>query len=225
MKRILLRLLSFLNLNSLPLRMRRKRFSLFVDMIQRNARTPLYILDVGGTEMFWESMGFTESGNYITLLNLVQFECKCKNISSVVGNACKMDQFADNQFDIVFSNSVIEHLGTLEDQKKMAQEVRRIAKTYFLQTPNYYFPIEPHFMVPFFHWLPIPVRKWLIGHFSLGSYARVNNDEEAERFVKEIRLMKYYELKKLFPGASIVRERFFGLTKSFLVSKTMSTIS
>ena len=61
-----------------------------------------------------------------------------------------MDFFKDKSFDAVFSNSVIEHVGTFEDQKMMANEVIRVTNFYFIQTPNLYFPIEPHFLVPFF---------------------------------------------------------------------------
>jgi len=111
---------------------------------------PIKILDVGGTQIYWERMNFTGHDNvYITLLNLELAPVSNANFSSIVGDARDLKGFEDNHFDIVFSNSVIEHLFTLQNQQKMASEVRRVGKNYFIQTPNYYFPIEPHWLFPF----------------------------------------------------------------------------
>jgi 2-polyprenyl-3-methyl-5-hydroxy-6-metoxy-1,4-benzoquinol methylase len=79
-----------------------------------------------------------------------------------------MRQFRDHQFDVVYSNSVIEHVGDLDDMRRMAQEIQRVGKRYFLQTPNRYFPIEPHFVFPFFQFLPRPVQISLVQKFRLG---------------------------------------------------------
>jgi 2-polyprenyl-3-methyl-5-hydroxy-6-metoxy-1,4-benzoquinol methylase len=73
-----------------------------------------------------------------------------------------MPQFQNDEFDIVFSNSVIEHVGSYEEQNLMASEVRRVGKRYFIQTPNLFFPIEPHFLFPFFQFLPLDYRVTLI---------------------------------------------------------------
>ena len=69
-------------------------------------------------------------------------------------DATNLHEFGDASFDIAFSNSVIEHLSTFENQARMAAEVRRVARAYWVQTPNFWFPIEPHFLVPAWHWLP-----------------------------------------------------------------------
>ncbi|MBC8844888.1 class I SAM-dependent methyltransferase, partial [Escherichia coli] len=72
--------------------------------------------------------------------------------------ATDLSEIDDQQFDIVFSNSVIEHLYTWENQEKMAKEVLRVGKYHFIQTPNYWFPIEPHWVFPFFQFLPKSIR-------------------------------------------------------------------
>ncbi len=61
--------------------------------------------------------------------------------------------FGDREFDIAFSNSVIEHVPP-ELQAAFAAEVSRVADRYFVQTPNRYFPIEPHYQLPLFQFLP-----------------------------------------------------------------------
>lgn len=127
-----------------------------------------------------------------------------------------MKEFEDKQFDIVFSNSVIEHVGSFEDQLKMADEIRRVGEKYFVQTPNYFFPIEPHFLFPFFQFLPVKLRIFLVSHFSIGWYERIQDPERALRAVTENRLLKPAEMKQLFPECKIWREKIFGITKSLI---------
>lgn len=201
---------------SLAVALRRKRFRLFLELVESCPRRRLQILDVGGTEQFWETMGFADSGHEITILNLTQAATRRENIVSIAGDARGMPQFDDDQFDIVFSNSVIEHLGCWEHQRQMAGEVRRLAKKYFVQTPNYYFPIEPHFLFPGFQFLPLAARIWLVRHRSLGTYQRVVDYRRARELVSEIRLLRKSELKVLFPDAAILHERFLGATKSLI---------
>jgi ubiquinone/menaquinone biosynthesis C-methylase UbiE len=179
---------------------------------------PVRILDIGGTQIFWEMMGFSDtSGVHITLLNLHPIVISRENFSSIVGNATELSGIQDDQFDVVFSNSVIEHLGDAIRQKQMAQEVQRVGKRYFVQTPNYFFPLEPHFLFPGFQWLPISVRVFLIRHFNLGWIKRISDQNEARELVKSIRLLRKHEFLALFPEAKLYEEKLFGMTKSFIV--------
>jgi len=201
---------------SLAIRLRQRRFQLFKRLLQDVPR-PAKILDVGGTQQFWEMMGFVnEPDIHITLLNLYPVQTKYPNFTSVVGDGTDLKQFGDGEFDVVFSNSVIEHVGTFANQQRMAQEIQRVGKRYFVQTPNFYFPIEPHFLFPGFHWLPIKARVWLVTHFSLGWYRKMDDVTAAQRAVQSIRLLTKAEMRKLFPGAKIHCERFLLLGKSFI---------
>jgi len=130
-----------------------------------------------------------------------------------------MDFFKDKSFDAVFSNSVIEHVGTFEDQKMMANEVIRVTNFYFIQTPNLYFPIEPHFLVPFFQFFPLSLKVFLVKNFSLGWVEKEKNSENALNTINSIRLLNYKEMNLLFPKSYIFREKFLGLTKSFFAYK------
>jgi 2-polyprenyl-3-methyl-5-hydroxy-6-metoxy-1,4-benzoquinol methylase len=196
--------------------MRRKRFAFFLALIKRLA-APIRILDVGGTPQFWDMMNFTASEEaQITLLNTHIVEVSGRHMHSVTGDARNMSQFADREFDVVFSNSVIEHVGSREDQRRMANEIRRVGKCYFVQTPNRGFPLEPHFMFPFFQFLPIPCRAKLLQKFNLGWIARVPDYESAKLVVQSIRLLTRRDLEQMFPEAEILEERLLGLTKSFV---------
>ena len=63
-------------------------------------------------------------------------------------------RFKHNQFDIAYSTSVIEHLRDSENQRTFAAEVACVAKLYYVQTPNRWFPIEPHLVAPIIHFFP-----------------------------------------------------------------------
>ena len=213
------------NAGSLANAMRRERFSFFCRLLA-SVPPPVRILDVGGTENFWEQMGFLSPGTpasaaapgdlNIVLLNITAPEVKSGLVTSVAGNGCSMPQYADREFDIVFSNSVIEHVPEHGDQLRMAAEIRRVGKRYFVQTPNRYFPIEPHFLFPGFQFLPVAVRASLLQRLDLGWYSRTPDRGTARELVESIRLLNKSELRGLFPGAGIYHERFKGLTKSLI---------
>ena len=135
---------------------------------------------------------------------------------SVQGDAINLSQFKDNEFDIVFSNSVIEHLYSFENQTKMAKECMRVGKFYYIQTPNKFFFIEPHFRLPFFNFLPKKSAQLILTKtkFSLG---KKWTEKEANETLAEIRLLSKREYIKLFDGAQIYTERFLGFAKSFIV--------
>lgn len=202
---------------SLADKFRNKRFSLFKQLIHKHIDQNISILDVGGTEIYWERMGLIKPNVHITLLNLKEVPTKYDNLESVSGDARNMSNFDDNYFYIIHSNSVIEHVGNFSDQQNMANEVKRVGKSYFVQTPNYYFPIEPHFLFVGFQFLPLKVRAFLIRHFNLGWYKKTPDYEQSIIVAKSARLLKKSELTKLFPKAKIYKEKIFGLTKSFIV--------
>jgi len=199
---------------------RRKRSEFFRKLLDKLPR-PIRLLDVGGTEEFWEQTGFKEADHLqITILNL---EARPKRrYPHVVGDARDMSYFADNEFDVVFSNSVIEHVGTWDDQLSMAHEIRRVGKRYYVQTPNRFFPLEPHFLFPLFQFFPHSLRTSLHLHFTLGWMERAASREEARRAVESIRLLSTAELRRLFPKAEIYSEKLLGLTKSITAHSGLS---
>lgn len=202
--------------DSLANRFRRRRMELFLDLV-RVLPAPVRVLDVGGTEGYWHQMNLLgRPALEIVLLNVHRESAEASNVSAVVGDARDLSQFDDDSFDVVFSNSVIEHLGTWGDQERMAREVRRVGRGYFVQTPSRYFPLEPHFLFPGFQFLPVSARVALVRRFALGYHDALPDPDNARRAVTEIRLLSGREMRSLFPDAALYRERVLGVTKSFV---------
>lgn len=198
-------------------RFRQRRFARFRELVDALPR-PVRILDVGGTTSFWERLGYAGvDGIEVVLLNLMEQDVPHANLTSAVGDAADLSEFADDEFDVVVSNSVIEHLPTLELQSRMASGVRRVGRRLYLQTPNRYFPLEPHFLFPFFGVLPIRVRAFLLQRMDLGWHPRRPDPAEALADVRSVRLMTGGEMRRLFPDARFENERFLLFTKSFIV--------
>jgi len=200
---------------SLAVQFRRKRFAFFQSLLSQ-LEPPVYILDIGGTENYWKTMGLDGNQDvFVTLLNLAEEHVTLPNVTSLAGDARETD-FEDEHYDIVFSNSVIEHVGAYSDQTRMANEVRRVGKRYFIQTPNKYFPLEPHFLFPFFQFMPVSVRIYLLRHFNLGWFPKTPDPAQAREAVEGIRLLSKKEFLRLFPNAQLYEEKVFALTKSFV---------
>lgn len=144
----------------------------------------------------------------LTVLNLFPQMTNADHIEAIVGDARCLTGLGNNKFDVVFSNSVIEHLGTWEEQNRMAEEVRRVGKRYFVQTPNYYFPLEPHTLFPFFQFFPASFKIFLLRHFNLGWFKKAVSEKEATEIVNEIRLLKLEEFKIFFLKQKFIKKNF-----------------
>jgi len=196
-------------------RLRKRRFAFFRELLARLPR-PVSICDVGGTTEFWRGVSLPDEDDVsVTVVNLEQQPSAGGRIRTLVGDARALP-FAARSFDVVYSNSVIEHVGTFADQRRMAQEVRLVAPRYFVQTPSYFFPIEPHFLVPGFQFLPLDVRAALLMRRRLGWVAKAESMERAREEVRSVRLLRRSQVRALFPDARIYREKLFGLTKSYV---------
>jgi hypothetical protein len=199
--------------------------NLFFDEVFKRFNTKkVRILDVGGTVEFWETFIPQEwMDSHITILNLNNSKEESKilpNYCVIQGDARQMPQFKDDEFDVVFSNSVIEHVGTLRDQKKMADECMRIGNFCFIQAPCRRFPIESHFNdIPFFYWMPKRLQLRIITK-QFRKHAIEEAEKEAMLYLDSVRLLNEYELRMLFPKLTVRKEKVFGLTKSYMLYGT-----
>ena len=204
------------NPNSLGAKFRAKRLKSFEDLFFKTFKNQgeIRILDVGGTDYFWKNSRIPNlPGVTITLLNLHLEQSSHPNILACQGDATDMKPFENKSFDLVFSNSVIEHLYTLESQQKMADEIQRVGKHYFIQTPYKYFPIEAHYALPFAQFLPKSLVFFILTTTRLSRLKRWE-PKAAQQYLDEIRLLDESEMRSLFPQAKILKEKALGLTKS-----------
>jgi hypothetical protein len=195
--------------------LRRRRFR-FVRTVLAALPSTSVILDVGGTQAFWEQVEALRTERTIVLYNVKESIVSDPTFSSVTGDARAMHQFDSLQFDFVFSNSVIEHVGSYEQQQQMAKEIQRVGRSYYVQTPYRYFPIEPHVLMPFFQFFPFAVQCFLLVHVGSPWGWRLKDRQEAEAYLRSIRLLTMRELRALFPDAQIYKEKFLGFTKSLI---------
>jgi hypothetical protein len=125
--------------------------------------------------------------------------------------------FHDGEYGIALSNSVIQHFSTLENQQRFTEEIRRVGRCVWVQTPAYEFFIEPHFIAPFVHYLPARIAQKLLRVFSVRAWLRRGDNVELDQLDRELRLLTASEMRTLFPDCILHRERWCGLTKSFVM--------
>jgi hypothetical protein len=194
---------------SLAERFRRRRWdqimSEFPDLSEMS------VLDLGGTTQFWTRAPIRPK--LVTVINLDE-NLPLPWLQPIKGDALKAPELVGAQtFDLVFSNSLIEHLGGHFQRERFANIVRSIAPRYAVQTPYRYFPIEPHWLCPGMQFMPVKVQDWLAVHWPLGQ-TRGWPEEQAYNEVRFTELISLTEMRSHFPDARIELEKFAGLTKS-----------
>jgi hypothetical protein len=206
--------------NSLDNRFRFRRFQLFKRIVDQvlTERSRCRILDIGGTVDYWQT--FAKDLDWdrleVSVLNLKPNQVDFPNLHVVVGDARNMGHIPNLSFDIVHSNSVIEHVGRWGDMASMASEVRRLAPRYFVQTPYFWFPIEPHARFPILHWMPESWRYRILLSRTCGFWEKRPDVGAATKAIQSALLLDKRQMQFLFPDAKIISERFFGLTKSLI---------
>jgi len=187
----------------------------FQEMFHVTERTR--VLDVGGSPEIWELAAVRPN---VTMANFPSaLEASGHSLVQVGADGCLLP-FRDDAFDIVFSNSVIEHVGSADNQRKFAAEIARVGRSFWVQTPNRGFPIESHLLLPFVHQLPEKWRPAIVNRFTGWELLFRPTDAQKQyylhHFLHELRLLSASDLQSLFPNSEVVRERVFGLTKSLI---------
>lgn len=194
---------------------RRRRMQRFVREFSISPETR--VLDVGGTPDDWQMVPVQPR---LVLLNMPRARADLAGAAQWVAGDGRCLPFRDGAFDVVFSNSVIEHVGDAASQQRFAREVARVGRGFWVQTPNRWFPVEQHLLTPFLHWLPKPWQRAVARRGTVWSVvaqpAPDRREFYIEHFLRDIRLLGPRELREMFPGARILRERFLGVTKSLI---------
>ncbi len=215
--------------NSFVNRLRRKRMQALLGLLNTAAtnKRPLRVLDIGGTMAFWNMLGGLPPERFeVVLLNLAREEVDPRqtHFTSVAGSALDLP-FDDHSFDVAFSNSVIEHVGSEANQRIMAAEVKRVSVRHIIQTPSLWFPFEPHARLPLFQFLPRPVRAFLIYHFTINYFPKAPSYRECLAVSDSTILLTRRKFQALFPDSLIVTERLLGIAKSYVALGGWDTTS
>ena len=192
---------------------RQRRMQLFANLFRPNMSTR--IVDIGGTLSNWT---FLDVKPQVRLVNLDRLQDRPDyppNIRFQRADALHLP-FKNNSFDIAYSNSVIEHVSTWDNQQLFAREVSRVAPRVWVQTPAREFFLEPHLLTPFIHWLPHRWRRRLIRHFTVWGRVTKPSRARVDDFLSEVRLLSKDEMPQLFPDCSIYVEKWMGLTKGYV---------
>jgi len=208
--------------NSFVNQFRQKRFELLKNGIEKLIQKDHFkILDIGGDIQYWKNIGWQHPACKIHLLNLYESkvpENETDQFSSSVGNGLSLE-YKKGEVDLIFSNSVIEHVGSYENQQIFAGEVRRVSNKYIVQTPSIWFPLEPHSLIPLFQFLPHPIRALLIMTFNINYFPKAKTYKAAIIVSHSTLMFTHKRFKQLFPEAEIQVERFLGIPKSYTAIK------
>lgn len=210
--------------------MRMRRSALLRDFISVCPRNSEYlrVLDVGGRSEYWKSIGFNFLESHkvrIYLVNYSQSELydvggePAGMFTRSVEDGCALS-FSNKSFDICHSNSVIEHVGDFSRMELFASEMRRVSHSYYCQSPNYDFPIDPHFpSVPFFHKYPTALKAKMLRLLPIAYGGRAKTIEESYQMALSSCMLTCKQMMFLFPDAELVAEKFGGLAKSYIALK------
>lgn len=189
-------------------RARGLRMRQFIEWMQIKANDR--ILDLGGHPQIWRDVSIPLR---LTILNLpgsvVKEELVQHEITYVEGDACDVQQIAAGDFDIIYSNSVIEHVGPEHKQQAFADQVAKFKTSFWVQTPSKWFPIEAHCGMPLWWFYPESLRQRLINRWrrTLPAWADM---------VEQTTYIERSTLQRLFPSAQLSTERLMGFPKSYV---------
>ncbi|MBE7191077.1 MAG: class I SAM-dependent methyltransferase [Gordonia polyisoprenivorans] len=200
---------------SLPFRARQKRWAKLLMVFPDLA--DMHVLDLGGVASYWHNAPVQPE--HVTLVNLRPYPSE-NAITCIAGDACNPpSEITGTRFDVVISNSLIEHVGGHVPRTRLADVVHKAADRHWVQTPYRYFPIEPHWVAPGLQFLPFEARvratmRWRYGHM------QTNDRQVAIDNVNDVELLGLTQMRDYFGQSIIWTERFAGLVKSMVAIRT-----
>lgn len=210
--------------SSLGARSRARRWELLGRLFPH---LPSYrVLDLGGTADSWLRAELQPKS--VTVLNLHGNELVAGHegealpewIELVAGDACEPPaSVLAGDYDMVFSNSLIEHVGGAYRRRLLAGVIRAAAPRHWVQTPYRYFPVEPHYLFPGYQFLPVAGKAWLAQRWPL-IHTRDADWAAGVGTALDVELVGATEMRYLFPEATLHRERLAGVTKSLVAVRT-----
>src|SRR4030042_1864807 len=169
----------------LTLRSRRRKYALFMDLMSPHHKDK--VLDVGVAPYTLRSTNYLEQwypypGSITALTNedpekFTDFHKHFPKVKLLFADGKNLP-FPNNHFDIVFSNAVVEHVGGMDEKRRFIHSLVRVAKRAFITTPNYWFPIDAHTLIPFTHWFPQGIRFYFYKKMGRSYWADSTRSEE-----------------------------------------------
>jgi hypothetical protein len=176
------------------------------------------VIDLGGTADAWMHTPLRPA--HVTVLNISEPGVSTEDwLVTLTGDACEAPRVVESlglsDYDFVYSNAVLEHVGGHANRVRFADAVQRLAPRHWIQTPYRYFPLEPHWLFPGMQFLPVAARariaaKWPLAHSPAGSI------EQARSAVLWTELIGISEVREYFPESQLYYERAAGLVKSIM---------
>ena len=203
--------------DSLATRIRARRWNDLLDRFPDFEQ--MRVIDLGGTTGYWTRTPVRPKEVLVVNIDEGCVEDSQDEISTLRADVCSLpSRLFDEPFDLVYSNSLIEHVGGHSRRLAMAEAVYRLADHHWIQTPYRYFPIEPHWVFPVFQSLPVSFRAEISRRWPLSQppELRSHTHDEAIDDVLSVELLSLTEMRRLFPRSEMYRERFAGLTKSLV---------
>jgi hypothetical protein len=197
---------------SLAQRSRARRFQTMLGAYPDLAQ--FSVLDLGGRPEFWRAEEVHP--RRVVTVNTEHLVAEEPWIEHWIGDACRLSaDLACERFDLVMSNSLIEHVGGHRQRQLLADQIYRMDSHYWVQTPYRYFPIEPHYVFPLAQFLPPSGRTAIARHWPISGVRTASMADDLEA-VLSIELLGARELRLYFPDCRLIRERILGLTKSII---------
>src|ERR1700752_2043207 len=189
-------------------------FSRLMEITQANENTR--ILDVGVTSDTRNESNFLEklypypqNITAVGLENAADLEKECPGVKLVIADGKELP-FNDLSFDLLTSFATIEHVGNTQNQRSFVAEICRVGKSCIITTPNRWYPMEVHTMMPFIHWLPENIYRSILKHIGKDFYADIKNlnlldaKQFADMFPAEMHRAEYH-----FKLLSMISNLFF----------------
>lgn len=202
---------------------RRRRFEMLCERFPTFGE--MSVLDLGGTPVSWRFSPVKPAT--LTVVNL-WLPPVCEGIGadrevpdvdavSLEGDATDPDLLCGQHFNLIYCNSLIEHITDDDARDRLADNVSRLGTHHWVQTPNRHFPIEMHWRFPGFQYLPVRVQAQIARCWDAGGFtSRGRTLVEAIEQVESVDLLDDVEMRRYFPSSALVRERFGGVTKSLI---------
>jgi hypothetical protein len=202
---------------SLGQRKRARRWEWFRDAFPEIES--MSVIDLGGTAEAWLRAPVRPAQVHVVNLEPLSDETPVPWIHADQADACNLPyRISDSKYDLVYSNSVLEHVGGHVQRMRFAEAVHKLAERHWVQTPYRYFPIEPHWLFPGFQFLPLNVRAELSQRWPL-VHTPSHSRDEGLRAAMGVELVSRAEMTFYFPGSMLRTERIAGMVKSLIAIK------